>query len=63
MAQVEIPSNGDWITTVLSDLKTLEVNLSLDEIQRFSNINFKKMIKKSVRVKATEYLLKVILTF
>ena len=56
-AQIENPVNGDWITTVLEDLKTLEIHLSLDEIQRSSKINFKTMLKEKVRGKATSGIL------
>ena len=58
-AQIRNPCSGDWITTVFSDLKTLEINLSLEEIQRFSKINFKEMVKEKARKKSFQYLLKI----
>ena len=59
IAQIENPTNGDWITTALEDLKTLDINLKLDEIQRSSKINFKTMVKEKVKIKAFQYLLEI----
>ena len=58
-AQIQNPTNGDWITTALEDIKSLEINLSLEEIQRLSKVNFKKMLKENVRIKSFQYLLNI----
>ena len=59
MAQIENPTSGDWITTALEDLKTLNIDLKLDEIQRSSKNNFKTLVKEKVRIKAFQYLLEI----
>lgn len=40
-AQLSDPIKGDWITTFLSDLETLKINLSMEEIQTSTKVILK----------------------
>ena len=55
-AQIDKPSVGDWILTVLQDIETLNLNLSIEGILVISKSSFKKKVKQAIRDKAFEYL-------
>ena len=55
-AQCDNPVKGDWIKTVLNDLKHLDLHYSLPEIQNLSKNEFKNIVKNSVRQKTLKYL-------
>ena len=44
-AQCENPVKGDWVITVLEDLKELDIDKSFDEISEIPKDTFKKMVK------------------
>ena len=55
-AQIDKPTVGDWITTVLNDIETLNLNINLEGIAVISKSRFKKKVKQAITVKAFEYL-------
>ena len=55
-AQIDKPTVGDWITTVLNDIETLNLNINLEGIAVISKSRFKKKVKEAITVKAFEYL-------
>ena len=54
-AQIDKPSVGDWITTVLQDIETLNLNIDLEGAAVISKSRFKKKFKQAITVKAFEY--------
>ena len=55
-AQCENPVKGDWILTVMDDLKELDIKENLDDIREISKDKFKKIVKIKVKEKAFKYL-------
>ena len=55
-AQIDKPTVGDWITTVLQDIETLNLNIDLEGIAVISKNRFKKKVKQAITAKAFEYL-------
>ena len=55
-AQIDKPTVGDWITTVLQDIETLNLNLSLEGIIVISKSKFKMRVKQAITEKAFSYL-------
>ena len=51
------PKRGDWGSTCLSDLKELDINLSLEEIRTISKRKYTNMLKDRMRQNALVYLL------
>ena len=55
--QYENPTKGDWASSCVQDLKDLDIDISLEEIKTLPKTHFCKLLKKSIQVKALEYLL------
>ena len=55
--QFQNPTKGDWASSCEQDLKDLEIQLSVEEIKSLPKTQFCKMLKKSIQVKALQYLL------
>ena len=55
-AQIDKPTVGDWITTVLQDIESLNLNIDLEGIAVISKNRFKKKVKQAITEKAFEYL-------
>ena len=55
--QFEHPNRGDWGSTCLSDLKELDINLSLEEIRTISKSKYTNILKDRMRQNALVYLL------
>ena len=58
-AQWKYPVKDDWTITVKQDLKDLNINLSLDEMKRKTEWNFKRLVKVKTKEYALQYLLKL----
>ena len=48
-AQENDPLPNDWSNTVKEDLKSLELNYTIDEIGLIKKINLKKLVKEACR--------------
>ena len=55
--QKEHSVKGDWMSTCLSDLKTLGICNNLAEIKAMSKYRFKNILKECVEKNAVEYLM------
>ena len=55
-AQRECSGKGDWITMVAKDIRELEINLTLEEVEVVSKAGWKELVSKKVQKKAFEYL-------
>ena len=55
-AQKANPSRGDWCLTVEEDLRELDLNLSLDQMEQISEYSLQKLLKVKVDIAALEYL-------
>ena len=55
-AQIEMPTNGDWASRVIQDLKHLNFSTTLKEIEYMSYNHFKKIVKERIRKQAFIYL-------
>ena len=55
--QLKNPVRGDWVSTCLKNLKTLNINISLEDIKAMSAFTFKKLINKQCEESAFEYLM------
>ena len=49
---------GDWVTSVTEDMKELEMNLLIEQIEVMSKGAFKEIIRSRVQSKAFEFLTK-----
>ena len=56
--QIESPTKGDWATSCIQDLKELDLELSFDDIKALKKTQFTKILKKSIKQKAFEYVIK-----
>ena len=54
--QCKESTSKDWVTTVLSDLKLCELNVTFEDIQKMSKQKWKTIVKESIRNKALKYL-------
>ena len=54
--QIQYPSKGDWASTCRNDLKHLDINLSMDEIQKMSLSQFKNLVRTKCNKGAYKYL-------
>ena len=57
MTQYENPTRGDWVSSCLNDLKYLNIDLKIEQIQSMKKTEFKQMLKLSIEKKALQYLL------
>ena len=57
MAQYKNPTRVDWVSSCITDLKYLNINLTFDNIKSMKKNEFKKVLKESIKKKAFEYLL------
>ena len=48
-AQCLNPIRDDWCNTVKDDLKSLNINMTFDNIQKISKYSFKKLVKSKIR--------------
>ena len=55
--QEEQSSKGDWVWTVLADLKELRIEKSLDEIKQMSQYQFSNLLKLRSKENALKYLI------
>ena len=58
--QYENPTRGDWMSSCLTALRYLEIDLSLSSIICLSVNQFKKILDKSIKRKSFEYLMEKI---
>ena len=56
-AQMNKPSNKDWVSTVLVDMEDLKIDLELEDMKKIPKSKFKEYINEKVRGAAFEYLL------
>ena len=54
--QREQPSKGDWMSTCMSDLKTLSLTNTLEDLKNMSKEEFKTILKQRIRIVAFQYL-------
>ena len=54
--QLGQPTRGDWASTCLSNLQYLQVNESLEEIEKMTKNKFKRILSNRIDEKALEYL-------
>ena len=50
------PTERDWVSDVLCDLETLNINMELSDIQQMSEAKFKQIIKNQIYSEAFKYL-------
>ena len=55
-AQLKQPSKGDWVHSIRDDLRNLDICLDFEQIKQCPKYEFKALVKKSIEVKALEYL-------
>ena len=55
--QLENPTVGDWASSCLSDLKYINVNLTLEEIRKIPKEKYTGILKEKTRETALKYLL------
>ena len=56
--QMKEPTRGDWATNCKQDLRDFQIEMTFEEIQSLSNIQFNRILKEAIKVKAFEYLMK-----
>ena len=56
--QLENPTKGDWVSSVMDTLQKLDIHLKLDEIKEISNGRYSKLVKQKCDESAFSYLLK-----
>ena len=56
--QFEKPVRRDWASTVVCDLKELEINLSLEEIKNMTKTKFFRILKIKLKKNALSYLIR-----
>ena len=57
MAQLNLPTNNDWVSTVLEDLEILDFQLETRDIKEMKKVQFKAIVKEKVKSGAFQYLL------
>ena len=55
--QEEQSSKGDWVSTVLEDLRELRIEKSKDEMKQMSQYQFSNLLKLSGKENALKYLI------
>ena len=55
-AQIECSGKGDWIAMVEEDMKELEINMKIEEIEMVSKADWKEIVLKKVQKRAFRYL-------
>ena len=55
-AQLNSPSNGDWVSDITHTLEELEINKTFEEIKMMSKRNLSNIVKISVEKNALSYL-------
>ena len=55
--QLQTPAKKDWGSLVLKYIKDLNINHSIDEIEKMSKYTFKKIVKEQIKKHAFTYLL------
>ena len=58
-SQLRTPLKGDWVLEVQKNLSEYKISTTFEEIKKMSEEKFKKQVKKAVRSKAFEDLIKV----
>ena len=56
-AQMNKPSNRDWVSSVLEDMEDLEIDLEIEDIRNMPKVKFKEYINEKVKEAAFKYLL------
>ena len=47
--RLQTPTNKDWGSLVLKDMRELNINISIDEIEHMSKRAFKKIVKEQIK--------------
>jgi hypothetical protein len=55
--QFKNPTRGDWASSCVQDLKYLEIEISIKDIQMLTKTQFNKILKESIQSKALKYLI------
>ena len=55
-AQLNQPTKNDWGEAILKDLSEFEINLSMGEIERMSELSFKSLVEKKEKEYTLKYL-------
>ena len=58
MAQMNFPSHNDWVSSVLEDMKELEIELEIEDIQLMPKVKFKEYVNEKVSKSAFKYIMK-----
>ena len=58
-SQMKYRGRRDWVTTVLEDLKYLEIDKTMEEITKMKKGSYMNMIKQRIQAKAFENLEKI----
>ena len=48
-SQIKSRTNKDWATTVIEDLKKLELNMNMEEIGKMKKTSFRQIIKDKIK--------------
>jgi len=56
LTQMKFPSKNDWILQIEEDIKSLDINLSHGSIKSMKKLAFKKLLKKKMLEKSTEFI-------
>ena len=56
MAQLEQPTRNDWGQNILKDIETVQLEMSLDEIEQMSTFQFHSLVKEKEKINTLEYL-------
>ena len=56
--QFKEPVRRDWASTVMNDLKELEITLSLEEIKNMTKMKFSRILKIRMKENALKYLIR-----
>ena len=57
IAQKDNPIKGDWVSYVMKLLKDMEINLTLEDIEKMKRNPFKKIVNKQVQKASFKYLI------
>ena len=55
--QLDQPTRGDWVSTVIKDLEEFEITQTFEEIKQMSKSQFSNILKLKVKQNALKYLL------
>ena len=56
-AQLEFPTNGDWISGVKDIVQKCDINLSDEEIRGMTKLKFEHIVKEKLQIKVMAYLI------